>query len=122
MTYPVVNSKPIHVPEPITYYKLKSYRNLVSQLLAQYVTPSLLVHLLATEVVMFELANYFQETDLAEHWALAGLIHDLDWDACNKDPQMHCSQATRQWLLNNGLPESLIDDAFSHYGYVLVNG
>ncbi len=122
MAYPVVNSKPIKVPEPITYYQLKSYRDLVSQLLAKYVTPSLLAHLLATEVVMYELANYFQETDLAEHWALTGLIHDLDWDACNKNPQLHCSQTTRQWLLDVGLPEALIDDAFSHYGYILVNG
>lgn len=122
MTYPIVNPQPMQVPEPITYYELKSYRDLVSQLLSQYVTSNLLAHLLATEVVMYELANFFQETNQAEHWALAGLIHDLDWDACDKNPQLHCSQTTRQWLLENGLPETLIDDAFSHYGYVIING
>ena len=55
MPYPIVNLQPIQVPEPITYYELKSYRDLVSQLLSQYVTSNLLAHLLATEVVMYVL-------------------------------------------------------------------
>lgn len=117
-----VNPTPISVPNPISYTKLSEPRAKVAVLLSQYVTPALLTHLISVEVTMFELAKHYGDETNAERWALAGLIHDTDWDACGKDASVHCGPETRELLKNNNVPEEIIDDAFSHYGYVIIEG
>jgi len=67
---------------------------------------------------MYELATVYQDGGDAEHWALAGLLHDIDWDACKKDPELHCRKGSQDWLLSNGIDRKIMEDAFSHYGNV----
>ncbi|GEM_PF-243563 len=122
MSLQPVNSTSISVPKPISYKLFTIQRNNISKLFSIYVTPTLLSHLISTEVVMFELANHLGDSDEAERWALVGLIHDTDWDACGKDPSIHCGNQTRELLLQNQIPTEIIDDAFSHYGFVIVDG
>ncbi len=117
-----VNPTPISVSEPISYKLFATQRNNISKLFSIYVTPALLSHLISTEVVMFELASHFGDSDEAERWALAGLIHDTDWDACGKDPSIHCGNQTKELLLQNQIPAEIIEDAFSHYGFVVIDG
>lgn len=117
-----INPNPIDVPTPINYSELKDERQAAAELLSQYVTPALLGHLVAAEVAMYELANHFADGNNAERWALSGLIHDLDWDATGKDASRHCGPETKELLTTHGIPEEIVDDAFSHYGFVLIDG
>lgn len=48
---------------------------------------NLLKHMLACEAVMVALANNFGEDE--EKWALAGLLHDIDYDQTKDDPEKH---------------------------------
>ncbi|KJS19094.1 MAG: phosphohydrolase [Clostridiaceae bacterium BRH_c20a] len=48
---------------------------------------NLLKHMLACEAVMVALANYFGEDE--EKWALAGLLHDIDYDQTKDNPDKH---------------------------------
>jgi putative nucleotidyltransferase with HDIG domain len=49
--------------------------------------PNLIKHMLATEAVMRALAERFGEP--ADRWALAGLLHDIDWDQTANLPDQH---------------------------------
>ncbi|SHE35498.1 HDIG domain-containing protein [Desulfacinum infernum DSM 9756] len=44
-------------------------------------------HCLATEAIMRELARHFGEDE--EAWAVAGLLHDLDFEETRDDPASH---------------------------------
>lgn len=48
---------------------------------------NLIKHCLAVEAVMRELARYFGEDE--EKWALAGLLHDIDYAETLNDPEKH---------------------------------
>jgi len=48
---------------------------------------NLLKHMLATEAIMRDLAEKFQEDK--EKWGIAGLIHDIDYDTTADDPKAH---------------------------------
>ncbi|MBD3367009.1 MAG: HDIG domain-containing protein [Candidatus Eisenbacteria bacterium] len=48
---------------------------------------NLMKHMLATEAVMRGLAERLEED--VETWALAGLVHDLDYDETADDPERH---------------------------------
>jgi len=48
---------------------------------------NLLKHMYATEVVMAKLAEHFNENQ--EKWALAGLLHDIDYDQTKDNPATH---------------------------------
>jgi len=48
---------------------------------------NLIKHCLAVEAVMKELAKYFNEDE--EKWALAGLLHDIDYEQTKDKPQEH---------------------------------
>jgi predicted hydrolase (HD superfamily) len=120
MTYQKVNTMTIQVPEILDYKKAAPERQKIAGLISEYVSPPLLQHLLAVEVVMYELAYHFDEFENAEEWALTGLIHDIDWDACGKNSDLHCSEQTKKWLLEKGISEEIIENAFSHYGFINV--
>ena len=51
------------------------------------VNQNLIKHCLAVEAVMRGLARYFNEDQ--EKWALAGLLHDLDYEQTKDDPNQH---------------------------------
>lgn len=55
----------------------------------------LLNHLLASEAVMRALAKHFNEDE--NKWGLAGLLHDIDWDITESEPDKH-SLLGAEWL------------------------
>lgn len=48
---------------------------------------NLIKHMLATEAIMKALARHFGENE--DEWALAGLLHDLDYDETFEKPDIH---------------------------------
>lgn len=75
---------------------------------------NLLKHCLAVEVVMRLLAKHFGEDD--EKWGLAGLMHDIDYEATKDDPGQH-SMVGAQMLEELGLPEDLVYAVKVHNEY-----
>jgi predicted hydrolase (HD superfamily) len=121
--YPPVNLTPLEIPEPVEYelQENAAQRELIAGLIAEYVTPQLAQHLVCVECAMYELGLYFVKSSLqAEKWALAGLLHDIDWDACGKNDTLHCGEETQKWLQSRGVKEDHVLDACSHYGLVTV--
>lgn len=66
---------------------------------------NLIKHSLAVEAVMKRLAKHFGEDE--EKWALAGLLHDIDYDFTKDDPQKH-SLMGAEMLEKAGLPEDVV--------------
>lgn len=84
-------------------------------ILHQYIkNPKMIMHCLASEVVMRALARKFNEDE--EKWGLAGLLHDLDVEITNADPYKH-GQVTRELLKNEDIPEDVLD-AIEHHNEV----
>lgn len=67
--------------------------------------PNLKKHLLAAEAVMRGFAEHFGEH--ADDWALAGLLHDLDWEKTRDDFPEHTLMAERI-LTEAGLTPHLV--------------
>lgn len=67
--------------------------------------PNLKKHLLAAEAVMRRLAQHFGENE--EEWALAGLLHDLDWEKTKDNFPEHTLMAERI-LTEAGLEPHLV--------------
>ena len=72
---------------------------------------NLIKHMLATEAVMFRLAEHFDENQ--ELWGLAGLLHDVDYDLTNREPERH-GLVGAQILEEHGLPPELIQAVRAH--------
>lgn len=72
---------------------------------------NLIKHMLATEAVMKALAARFGEDE--EKWALAGLLHDIDYDETAHDPDRH-SLVGGEMLRELGLPEDLVYAVKAH--------
>jgi hypothetical protein len=68
-------------------------------------------HMLATEAVMRALARRLGEDE--ELWALAGLLHDIDYDATASEPERHAVMSA-EILTEKGLPEDLIHAVKAH--------
>ena len=68
-------------------------------------------HMLATEVVMRALAKRLGEDETL--WALAGLLHDVDYDATAEDFARHAVLGA-ELLVEQGLPEELIHAVKAH--------
>ena len=72
-----------------------------------------LQHALTLEGVMRWYANELGYADEAEHWALVGLLHDIDFECY---PQEHCKKAP-ELLQQGGVDEEMIRSICSHaYG------
>ena len=70
----------------------KPSRAAALELLQRHVkNPNMLKHARAAEVVLHALAQRLNAD--AEQWALAGLLHDLDVEITNADPNVHGTQA-----------------------------
>lgn len=74
--------------------------------------PNLRKHCLAVEAAMLAYADKYDITDDVEKekWAIAGLIHDADWE---KWPDLH-PQKTIEWLKEIETEEDLINAVASH--------
>jgi putative nucleotidyltransferase with HDIG domain len=66
---------------------------------------NLVKHCLAVEAVMARLAKHFGEDETK--WALAGLLHDIDYDTTKSDPHQH-SLLGAKMLAEAGLPEDVV--------------
>lgn len=66
---------------------------------------NLVSHCVAVEVVMKRLAQHFGEDE--EKWALAGLLHDIDYDETKDQPERH-SLLGAQILEELGLPGDVV--------------
>ncbi|MEO0304401.1 MAG: HDIG domain-containing metalloprotein, partial [candidate division WOR-3 bacterium] len=75
---------------------------------------NLIKHMLACEVCMKELAKHFKEDQ--EEWALAGLLHDLDYKETFKDPQKH-GFITVEKLKDLDVTKNILDSILAHPGH-----
>ena len=76
------------------------------------VKAGLLQHSLASESVMRGLAERFGEDQAV--WAMAGLLHDIDYPATEADPARHGLEGAR--LLEGQLPEEALHAIRAHNG------
>ncbi|MBU4369236.1 HDIG domain-containing protein [Patescibacteria group bacterium] len=72
---------------------------------------NLIKHCLAVEVVMKELAKYFNEN--TEKWALAGLLHDIDYEETKDTPEKH-SLLGAETLQQHGIDSEIITAIKAH--------
>lgn len=59
--------------------------------------PGLVKHCLAVEATMRALASRLGHEDEMELWGIAGLLHDMDWDATRQDIRQH-TRKTCEWI------------------------
>jgi len=71
----------------------------------------LVSHCLAAEAIMRELAPRFDENP--EMWAIAGLLHDIDYEITDGDPTRHGKDAA-ELLLNHGVSPAIADAILKH--------
>lgn len=76
---------------------------------------NLVKHMLATEVVMQKLADYFGEDQ--QVWGLAGLLHDLDYDQTVNDFPRH-GLLSVEMLEPYDVDDSVIQAIKAHPGHV----
>ncbi|ACI18617.1 HD domain-containing protein [Dictyoglomus thermophilum] len=72
---------------------------------------NLIKHMLATESIMRALAKRFNEDE--EKWGLAGLLHDIDYELTEKEPEKH-SLLAEELLKDDNLPEDVIEAIKAH--------
>lgn len=82
------------------------------QLLEKYAV-GIKPHLIATGVTMRALAEKFGGD--GDTWAIAGMLHDLDWDQLSKDYTKHCDEPLEKMLAEISAPPELLADIRSHY-------
>jgi len=72
---------------------------------------NLIKHMFAVEAVMEDLAKYFDQD--IEKWALAGLVHDIDYDLTADRPKEHALKGA-EILSENGVDEEIIHAVKAH--------
>ena len=72
---------------------------------------NLIKHCLATEAIMRSLAVHFGED--AEKWAVAGLLHDLDFEETRDTPERH-GRRTAEILRENAVEEGIVEAVMAH--------
>lgn len=73
--------------------------------------PNLVNHCMATEAIMRSLAQLLDEDE--EKWALAGLLHDLDFEETKDNPERHGLRAA-EILAEHDVDEEIIDAIKAH--------
>ncbi len=82
------------------------------QLLTTHLKNEKLVsHCLAAEAIMRDLAPRFDENP--ELWAIAGLLHDIDYEITDGDPSRHGKEGA-ELLLNHGVSPAIADAILKH--------
>ena len=72
---------------------------------------NLVKHSLAVEACMKALADYFGED--GEKWALAGLLHDIDYEETKNNPKEHSLKGA-EILKNLGLDNDIVEAVKTH--------
>jgi putative nucleotidyltransferase with HDIG domain len=82
------------------------------KLLHQHLSnPTMIKHSLASEAVLAALAEKRGED--REKWALAGLLHDLDYELTGADPAVHGQEGARM-LAQRGVDPEIVDAIRRH--------
>jgi putative nucleotidyltransferase with HDIG domain len=76
---------------------------------------NLVKHSLAVEACMKAVAVRLGQD--VEKWGLAGLLHDLDYELTEKNPELHTTE-TVKILLEHGLPPDIVHAVQAHAGKV----
>jgi putative nucleotidyltransferase with HDIG domain len=71
----------------------------------------LISHSLAAEAIMRELAPRFEQDP--ETWAIAGLLHDIDYEITDGDPSRHGREGA-ELLLHHGVSPAIADAIEKH--------
>ncbi len=74
-------------------------------------TENLLKHTYAVEAVMRGLAEHLGED--ADRWALAGLMHDIDYDETGDDPSLHSIRGA-DMLAEAGFDDEIVEAVRAH--------
>ncbi len=77
-------------------------------------TPHLVKHALATEACMRALATTMGEDE--NLWGITGLVHDMDLDIVEADPERHGREAAGI-LRNAGFPDEVVAAVLAHAGH-----
>lgn len=72
---------------------------------------NLIKHSLAVEAGMKALAEYFKEDK--EKWGLCGLLHDIDYEKTNQNPELH-SKIGSEMLRNLGVDSEICEAILTH--------
>lgn len=101
------------VSDHIQIYKIGITRDNALQLLHEHIkNPNLIKHHLAVEIQMRALAEYFQKCGFAainpDAWAMAGLLHDMDWEMTESEPKKH-SLITAEILGKYGVHPAIVE-------------
>ena len=86
------------------------------KLLKKYIkTENTVKHLMATEAIMKALARKF-EPDKEEAWALAGLLHDIDYETVDQETKEGHAKMSVEILKKEkvDLPESVLKTILAH--------
>ncbi len=75
---------------------------------------NLIKHCLATEACLKELASHFGENE--ELWALAGLLHDIDYEETKEDPSRH-GLIGAEYVKGLGVPGEVVQAIRVHSGH-----
>lgn len=87
-------------------------RSDAESLLKKYIrNEKMLYHCYASEAVMRALARKLGRDE--EKWGIAGLLHDIDSEITNADPEKHALVAA-ELLRDEGLEEDIIDAIMMH--------
>ncbi len=90
----------------------EAYRKRALELIDQYIqNQNLKKHLFAVENLMRHLARRFGENE--NLWALAGLLHDLDWEITKETPEKHPLIAV-EILEKENFPQEVIEAIRKH--------
>lgn len=88
-----------------------SYQQAKKQLYEMIDNPNLIKHCLAVEAAMRFYADYFQVDEAEkEKWAIAGLLHDADWE---KYPDRH-PKVIVKWLEEQGADKMIVNAVAAH--------
>src|SRR3972149_6939778 len=68
-------------------------------------------HCYAVEAVMKALSKHFKEDE--NQWAIAGLLHDADYELTKTDPSKHVVTVI-SWLKEEGVDEKIINAIYAH--------
>ncbi|MBM3298162.1 MAG: HDIG domain-containing protein [Candidatus Aminicenantes bacterium] len=86
------------------------------ELLRQHLKkPNLVKHCLAVEACMRAMASRLGQDP--DPWALAGILHDLDYEVTEKSPDLHTTE-TVKILEAGGIPPEVIHAVQAHAGKV----
>ncbi|MEW6524693.1 MAG: HDIG domain-containing metalloprotein [Bacillota bacterium] len=78
------------------------------------VNRNLFKHALAVEAVMQELARHFGADE--DRWAMAGLLHDIDYESTKNDPGRH-SLESAELVRQLGFDDEIVDAVRAHNEY-----